>query len=54
MDGNRYWFRRKRIGWGLEPGSREGLDRNRRFVAVEVGGSLPWSSFWALAPIDHR
>jgi hypothetical protein len=38
MDQSRYWFRRTRFGWGLEPGSREGWIATVLFVIIAVGG----------------
>jgi hypothetical protein len=64
MDSGRYWFRRKRIGWGLEPGSRAGWIATAIFVAVDVGGTFAllqffidsrpaipvvWAVFWLIA-----
>ncbi|MFY9663979.1 MAG: hypothetical protein WAK19_05950, partial [Candidatus Cybelea sp.] len=46
--GNRrphYWFRRNQIGWGLEPGSREGWIATALFVVVTVGGVLRLGPF---------
>lgn len=40
MNERRCWFRRKRIGWGLEPGSREGWIATGIFVLVDTGGVL--------------
>ncbi len=40
MGDHRYWFRRKRIGWGLEPGSREGWIAMIAFVIVDTGGTF--------------
>ncbi|HEV3152913.1 MAG TPA: hypothetical protein VGZ02_03815 [Candidatus Baltobacteraceae bacterium] len=31
---NRFWFRRKKFGWGLEPGSTEGWIATVLFVIV--------------------
>jgi hypothetical protein len=53
--GRRYWFRRKRFGWGLEPGSRKGWIATAVFVAVDAGGVFVLMPFvlrthpWALA-----
>jgi hypothetical protein len=59
-----YWFRRKRVGWGLEPGSREGWIATGVFIAIEIAGSIAavrlghrmnaslaagWSIFWIAA-----
>jgi hypothetical protein len=59
--GRRYWFRRRRFGWGLEPGSREGWIATAAFVAVDAGGVfvlmpfvvrthpwvlVAWAAFW--------
>lgn len=33
-----YWFRRKRFGWGLEPGSREGWIATVVFFVACFGG----------------
>jgi VIT1/CCC1 family predicted Fe2+/Mn2+ transporter len=55
-----YWFRRKRFGWGLEPGSREGWIATILFFVASVGGvfalmpyvvgTRPWILIaWALA-----
>ena len=34
----RYWFRRKRFGWGLEPGSPQGWIATILFAVVDAGG----------------
>lgn len=34
----KYWFKRKTLGWGLEPGSREGWVATALFFITEVGG----------------
>jgi hypothetical protein len=60
MDQPHYWFRRKRFGWGLEPGSREGWIATAAFAIITVGGDLaliasmgrahPWiPTAWVLA-----
>jgi len=40
MGDHRYWFRRKRIGWGLEPGSKEGWIATIAFAIVDTGGTF--------------
>jgi hypothetical protein len=37
MDEPHYWFRRKRFGWGLEPGSLEGWIATIVFFVASVG-----------------
>lgn len=57
-----YWFRRKRFGWGLEPGSREGWIATILFFVASVGGVftlmlakvdpailIGWASSWIVA-----
>jgi hypothetical protein len=45
MPERRYWFRRKRIGWGLEPGTREGWIAPGVFVAWAVGWLVLFIAF---------
>jgi hypothetical protein len=47
MPERRYWFRRKRIGWGLEPGTREGWIATCVFVIIDTGGSFALLPFLA-------
>jgi hypothetical protein len=42
-----YWFRRKRVGWGLEPGSREGWVATAVFVILDMGGTFAMLPFFA-------
>jgi hypothetical protein len=48
MSQTRYWFRRNRVGWGLEPGSREGWIATILFVVMSIGGVI------ALAPVAGK
>lgn len=62
VNDRRYWFRKKRVGYGLEPGSREGWIATALFVVIDAGGVLVlmplvtatyplllivWAVFWA-------
>jgi hypothetical protein len=47
MPERRYWFRRKRVGWGLEPGTREGWIATGVFVLIDTGGSFALLPFFA-------
>jgi hypothetical protein len=38
MQGQNYWFRKKRRGWGYEPGSRKGWIATVMFLLVDCGG----------------
>jgi hypothetical protein len=38
MTGRRPWFRKKRYGWGLEPGSPEGWIATLLFLLIDSGG----------------
>lgn len=37
---DRYWFRRKRFGWGLEPGAAQGWVATLIFFIVDCGGTF--------------
>ncbi|MDQ6825367.1 MAG: hypothetical protein M3007_07890 [Candidatus Eremiobacteraeota bacterium] len=47
MTDRRYWFRRKRFGWGLRPASREGWIATAVFVLVDAGGTFVLMPFVA-------
>ena len=42
-----YWFRRKRIGWGLEPANRAGWISTLLLIVVDAGGSFALTPFFA-------
>lgn len=54
-------FRKKRLGWGLEPGSPAGWAFTLGFVIIEIGGVLAigrfttgwplvaWAAFWLVS-----
>lgn len=48
MTGRRIWFRKKRYGWGLEPGSPEGWIATLVFLLIDTGG------VFALIPLVGR
>lgn len=47
MSEKRYWFRRKKFGWGLEPGSLEGWAVTIVFIIVDTGGTFALMPFLA-------
>jgi hypothetical protein len=48
MDEKRYWFRKKRFGWGWTPATSEGWIATLGFVAIIVGGMA------VLMPVSAR
>jgi len=40
MDEKRYWFRKKRFGWGWTPATGEGWIATFAFAAIIVGGTI--------------
>jgi len=48
MDGKRYWFRKKKFGWGWAPATSEGWIATLVFISIIAGGTA------ALIPATPR